>query len=384
MMNRSTKERIRSNFSHTENDIIYLNHAAISPLSNGVRSAMEHFLEERNRRSIDNFYIWMETAERTRTMIANLIGSSSEDKITFMGNTSDGLSAVAEGLDWSNGDEILLNTAEFPSNVQPFRILEKHGVRVRYIDTDEAGKVTPEMVEESITQKTRLFSISAVQYLSGYKADLESMGEICRKNGIIFCVDGIQALGAVNVNVEKCNIDALASGCHKWQMAPMGTGYLYISESLADQLNPSKTGWLSVEEPWDLSNFDQEWLPVSSHLETGTMNMIGITGLHASLESMREIGLDTIFNEICGLSDHLVDRIKENDKMRLLTPDNSKQRAGIVTFSISNADPEEIMEKMKERSITISIRQGFLRISPHFYNTFEEMDKMLEVLIREI
>ena len=384
MMNRSTKERIRSNFSHTENDIIYLNHAAISPLSNGVRSAMEHFLEERNRRSIDNFYIWMETAERTRTMIANLIGSSSEDKITFMGNTSDGLSAVAEGLDWSNGDEILLNTAEFPSNVQPFRILEKHGVRVRYIDTDEAGKVTPEMVEESITQKTRLFSISAVQYLSGYKADLESMGEICRKNGIIFCVDGIQALGAVNVNVENCNIDALASGCHKWQMAPMGTGYLDISESLADQLNPSKTGWLSVEEPWDLSNFDQEWLPVSSHLETGTMNMIGITGLHASLESMREIGLDTIFNEICGLSDHLVDRIKENDKMRLLTPDNSKQRAGIVTFSISNADPEEIMEKMKERSITISIRQGFLRISPHFYNTFEEMDKMLEVLIREI
>jgi selenocysteine lyase/cysteine desulfurase len=384
MINKSTKEHIRSKFSHTENGLIYLNHAAISPLSNDVRSAMEHFLEDRNRRSIDNFYIWMETAERTRTMIANLIGSSSEERITFMGNTSDGLSAVAEGLDWSNGDEILLNTAEFPSNVQPFRILEKHGVRLRYIEAGEAGKVTPEMVEESITQRTRLFSISAVQYLSGFKADLESMGKICRENGIIFCVDGIQGLGAVDVDVEKCNIDALASGCHKWQMAPMGTGYLYVSESLADQLIPSKTGWLSVEEPWDLSNFDQEWLPVSSHLETGTMNMIGITGLHASLESMREIGLDTIFNEICGLSDHLVDRIKENDKMRLLTPDNSKQRAGIVTFSVNSGDPEEIMDKLEDRSITISIRQGFIRISPHFYNTIDELDKTLEILNSEI
>lgn len=384
MMNNSTKERVRSNFSHTENDIVYLNHAAISPLSNDVRSAMEHFLDERNRRSIDNFYIWMETAERTRTMIANLIGSSSEERITFMGNTSDGLSAVAEGLDWSNGDEILLNTAEFPSNVQPFRILEKQGVRVRYIDTDKAGKVTPERVEESITQKTRLFSISAVQYLSGFKADLESIGKICRENDIIFCVDGIQALGAVDVNVEKCNIDALASGCHKWQMAPMGTGYLYVSESLADRLKPSKTGWLSVEEPWELSNFNQEWLPVSSHLETGTMNMIGITGLHASLEYMRDIGLDTIYNEIGGLSDYLIDRIKMNDKVHLLTPDDARHKAGIVTFSLSNGDPEEIIDKMGKRSITISVRQGFIRISPHFYNTFEELDLMLEILTREI
>ncbi|NBB76267.1 MAG: aminotransferase class V-fold PLP-dependent enzyme [Bacteroidetes bacterium] len=384
MMNKSTKERVRSNFSHSENDIIYLNHAAISPLSNDVRSAMEHFLDERNRRSIDNFYIWMETAERTRTMIANLIGSSSEERITFMGNTSDGLSAVAEGLDWSNGDEILLNTAEFPSNVQPFRILEKQGVRVRYIDTDKAGKVTPERVEESITQKTRLFSISAVQYLSGFKADLESIGKICRENDIIFCVDGIQALGAVDVNVEKCNIDALASGCHKWQMAPMGTGYLYVSESLADRLKPSKTGWLSVEEPWELSNFNQEWLPVSSHLETGTMNMIGITGLHASLEYMRDIGLDTIYNEIGGLSDYLIDRIKMNDKVHLLTPDDARHKAGIVTFSLSNGDPEEIIDKMGKRSITISVRQGFIRISPHFYNTFEELDLMLEILTREI
>lgn len=375
------KSEIRTLFPHSVKGHIYLNHAAISPMSDRVKHAIERFLADRNHGNIDNFPEWMDLTEKTRELISNLINASTSDRITFLGNTSDALSAVAEGVDWNESDEIILNTMEFPSNIQPFRILENRGVKLIYLEPDEAGRITPKMIESAITPKTKMVSISFVQYLNGFRADLKSIGEICKSNDIFFVVDGIQGLGAFELDVEEWHIDALASGCHKWLMSPMGIGFLYLSEKLADHLKPAKTGWLSVEVPWEMSNFKQPWLPVSKHLETGTYNTIGIVGLNASLKHLLEIGIESIQNEILHLSEYLISNLSNQIGVKLLTPESIDEHAGIVTFKLgSEESADEIVENLQSKQITISARNGYIRISPHYYNTEDELQRVLDAM----
>lgn len=375
------KSEIRTLFPHTTKGHSYLNHAAISPMSGRVRHAIEKFLADRSSGNIDNFPEWMELTEETRKLISKLIHADNSNRITFMGNTSDTLSTVAEGLDWNEYDEIILNTMEFPSNIQPFRILENQGVNMVYLEPDEEGKITPKMIEDAITPKTKMVSISFVQYLNGFRADLKSIGEICKAHDIYFVVDGIQGLGAFDIDVEECHIDALGSGCHKWLMSPMGIGFLYLSKQLSENLKPAKTGWLSVEVPWELSNFNQSWQPISKHLETGTYNTIGIVGLNASLKHLLEIGIKETEKEILQLSDYLISNLSNKKGVRILTPRKKEDHAGIVSFELeSDRSADEIVEELQSNSITISARNGYIRISPHYYNTEEELQRVLDAI----
>ena len=373
------KSEIRTLFPHTKKDHIYLNHAAISPLSDRTKLELETFLANRNSGNIDNFEKWMRLMEETRDLIAKFIHTDSPDRITYMGNTSDAISAVAEGMAWSDGDEIILNTMEFPANIHPFRILEGKGVKLVYLKPDDEGKITPEMIKDAITPKTKMVSISAVQYLNGFRADLKSIGDICQRNEVYFVVDGIQALGAIEIDVENCQIDALASGAHKWLMSPMGIGFLYLSDRLAQALKPAKTGWLSVETPWELSNYSQKWQPISKHLETGTFNMIGIIGMNASLSHLLEIGPEWIENEIGKLTSYLFANVTAMDNVEIKTPKSPEHHAGIFTFSLpEKRDSETVVNQLKTKQITISAREGFVRISPHYYNTTDELDRVLD------
>jgi len=384
MFNRSELNDIRRLFPHTANGLVYLNHAAISPLPKPVYDAVKNSFDVRHTGLIENFEEGEKLVSEARTQISGYINAQSPEQITFMGNTSDAISAVAEGLHWSEGDEIILNTLEFPSNVQPFRWLEKRGVILRYHQAKN-HRFTPRDLEEMITPATRLLSVSAVQYLGGFSADLEAIGKICRDRDILFIVDGIQALGATPIDVQRCSIDALATGGHKWLMAPMGSGFLYLSKKLQSTLEPAKTGWLSVADPWDLSNFDQPWLPVSSHLETGTPNFSGITGLGASIKLFREFGPERIKNQITGLSTLLVDLIKKREECRLITPSGESERLGIVTFAVDvTTDHNEIIQALKKKNITISAREGYFRFSPHFYNTEQEVRLSLNQLFEII
>ncbi|TVR18860.1 MAG: aminotransferase class V-fold PLP-dependent enzyme [Balneolaceae bacterium] len=378
-MNSTSKEQFRALFPHTKTDHIYLNHAAISPLSADVTQALKSFNEDRNSGTVENFESWMETVDVTRNLIADFIHTDSPERITFMGNTSDAISAIAEGLLWKKGDEIILNSMEFPSNVQPFRILERFGVKVIYLKPDEQGRITPEQIDEAISRKTRLVSISAVQYLNGFRADLKSIGKICRRRNVLFVVDGIQALGAVDVDVTACNIDALATGAHKWLMAPMGIGFLYISEVMEKQLSPAKTGWLSVEVPWDLKNFNQPWLPVSEHLETGTLNIAGIIGLNTALKNFMAIGIEHVESNILSLIDDAIAFLRNHPKVIIITPADAADHAGIISFSVNGMDsPDNFVKSLSHKKITISAREGFIRISPHYYNTTDEIETVLD------
>lgn len=377
---------IRDLFPITRTGRVYMNHAAISPLPTPTFEATRRWLEVRNSGSVENFEEGMQTTDDTRSRVAAYINAPSPDQITFLGNTSDAISAVSEGLQWNEGDEIILNTLEFPTNVQPFRRLKTKGVTIRYVESDN-HRVHPVDIEALITPKTRLVSISAVQYLSGFRADLERIGNLCAKHDIFFVVDGIQALGASPIDVQSCKIDALATGAHKWLMSPMGIGFLYLSKNMQAVLEPYKTGWLSVENPWELSKFEKNWLPVNQHLETGTPNMIGITGLGASLKVFDGIGTDAIKQHIMHLSGYLIDQLQSKSDVSILTPEDENQRLGIVAFSVNSSadiDIDSVLETLKQQYITISAREGYFRISPHFYNTEEEVDTVLNKLFNQI
>lgn len=369
---------IRKNFAHTEQGHTYLNHAAIGPLSNRVKSAIDGFISERHEGPIENLEHSMEISATTRHLISRYINAPDANMISYMGNTSEAISAVAEGLTWHRGDEIILNSMEFPTNIQPYRALADYGVKTIIVEAANS-MITPAQIEEAITDKTRMVSISAVQFLHGFMADLKSIGEICKNHDLIFVVDAIQCTGAVPVDVQQCNIDALATGGHKWLMSPMGLGFLYCSDKLASKLRPSRTGWLSVEEPWDLLNYDQKWLPLSQHLEVGTPNMIGIAGLGESLQTMFDIGTNKIRQQIQFLTGHLINQLKNQKEVTIISPSDNHNRAGIVTFTFNhNANVNDIVNRLKEKKITISAREGLLRISPHYYNTTEEIDNALE------
>lgn len=377
----SELREIRSLFPHLKNGQIYMNHAAIGPFPTPVYEAARHHLEVRHSGKIENFEEGMQQIAEAREQIAAYISASRPEQVTFMGNTSDAISAVANGLEWNEGDEIILNRLEFPSNVQPFRRLEEKGVSIVFAD-HSGHTITPEAIEKKITPNTRLVSVSAVQYLGGFRADLQAIGEICKKHHIWFVVDGIQALGATPIDVQNCSIDALCSGGHKWMMAPLGSGFLYLSEKLQHTLTPVKTGWLSVEEPWQLSNFNQTWLPVSAHLETGTPNLIGISGLGAAIKLFRNIGTDAIYGHIHSLCSLLIQHIKNQEDCTLITPENIGERMGIVTFRAENSSTEtdDVIEALKRKSVLISAREGFYRISPHFYNNQEEAETAITTL----
>lgn len=370
----------RNLFSHHKNGLIYLNHASVSPLPVATYKTMEKYLRERAFGIVENFEVWLETVEETRNNISALIHAQRTDQITLMGNTSDGLSAVAEGFPWQKGDEIIVNTMEFPANIQPFRALKDRGVVLNYLEPVE-GKITPEMIEKAITPNTKMVTISAVQYLNGFRADLESIGNVCDSHDIFFVVDGIQALGATPVDVGTCKIDALASGGHKWLMSPAGTGFLYLSDKLSKHLRPFKTGWLSVEEPWELSNFEQEWKPVSSHLETGMLNTVGFLGMNESIKMLLNIGIQTIRKTILETSRRIIELLQKQNSVTIVSPIQDFDRSGIVTFRMHNdTNPEEMVTSLRQKNISISAREGLYRISVHFYNTTDEVEQAVAAL----
>ena len=379
-------DEIRDLFPVARNGYVYMNHAAISPLPTPTFEETMRWLEIRNSGAVENFEEGMQTIEDTRNRVASYINAKSPEQITFVGNTSDAISAITEGMQWDKGDEIILNTLEFPTNVQPFRRLENKGVNIRYVESNN-HRVYAHDIEALITPNTKLVSISAVQYLSGFRADLKRIGELCSSRDIYFVVDGIQALGASPIDVQTCRIDALATGAHKWLMSPMGIGFLFLSEKMQAALEPYKTGWLSVEDPWELSKFEKAWLPVSRHLETGTPNIIGISGLGSSLALFEGIGTEAVRKHIQFLSGYVLNRIESKNNITVITPDDNNQRMGIATFKVHSSpdlDLDSVLGALKEKDIAISAREGFFRISPHMYNTEEEIDLVIDELFKHV
>ncbi len=375
----ATLRRARELFPHTAQGHIYLNHAGTSPLSTRVVEAMTAYLRNRSIGELDTYQRDVEMVTECRALVQRIIHAESPERIAFQANTSDAINTIAAGMPWKPGDRVLLNTVEFPANVYPYLNLKHRGVAVDFIRA-EGGCVTRDMVEAHLTPSTKLLALSAVQFLSGHRPDLYSIGELCRREGVVFAVDAIQAVGAVEIDVQRMKIDALAAGAQKWQMSPHGSGFLYVTEELQEQLAQATLGWLAVKDPWNFYDYDQPLASSARRYEGGSLIMPSLWGMYAALSTLLEYGMEAIEGHILHITGLLREKLGEIPGVRLVTSYPDQERAGIVTIRLpEGANSKGVFKRILARHATIALREGQLRYSPHFYNTPAEMMDVVEL-----
>ncbi len=366
-------EYYRKEFPVTKN-YIYLDHAGVAPISLRVKSTVERFLKEASEAGIFKYQDWMDRVSAVRTNCAKLVGGEAEE-IAFVKNTSHGLSIIAEGLDWKEGDNLIFFEREFPSNVYPWLNLRRKGVEIREIPS-RGDSILVEDIERLMDLRTRLLTMSSVQFSNGFRIDLKSVGELCAEKNVLFCVDAIQSLGVVPMDVRDFKVDFLSADGHKWLLAPEGTGVFYCRKELAEKINPSLVGWKSVINESDYDRIDFRLKGNALRFEEGSLNVMGILALGASVELLLEAGIDRIEGRVLELGDTIIREAEKRDFV-LRTPRSGKRRAGIVSFS-GSFDPLNLRDKLKSLGVVVNVRGGALRVSPHFYNTEEEILRLFD------
>lgn len=365
-------DNIRKSFPHIEQGKIYLNHASIGPVSSPVFERIKFFAEERSKGLINNYELFIKYSKSAKAKLASILNCSS-DEIAWVDNVSNGLNILAQGIDWKTCDRIILFDKEFPSNIYPFLNLQKRGVIIDFIHPID-GVIRTEDIEKKITSKTKLLSISFVQFLTGFRADLNEIGELCKKNNIIFCVDAIQGAGVFEIDVEKSGVDFLVGGTQKWFMSLEGLSYVYCSKNLLEKIHQHFVGWTSVEGAWNLTKYDLKLKKTSERFQNGTINSIGVAAFDKSLDLFIEAGIKNISKRVIENTTLILDELNTIGLKPLLKSTSENYLSGIVTFKSQNS--EFIFNELEKRNIFISLREGMLRISPHFYNTANEIKQL--------
>lgn len=370
------KSSVRNLFPYLERGIIYFNHASTGPVSVLVKQRLTDLLEEKSKDKIDDYSSFLKVADETKELLSKLINCP-VDRLAFVDNTSNGLNILAQSIDWKTGDRILLNDIEFPANVYPFLNLKRFGVEVDFVKSKN-GIVTAEQIIESVKPETRLISVSFVQFLSGYKIDLEKIGSFCRENNIIFSVDGIQGIGAVNIDVQKSKIDFLSCGTQKWLFGAQGLAFIYVDEKFQKKMIPANVGWLSVNDAWNLLDYKLDLKTSANVFQGGTLNAFAIYAFNTSLKMFKDFGFNNIQPEVLSNTKYFINKLKGIGLNCVLSDCSDNELAGIVTIKPEN--PEKVFEKLTAKKIFCSIREGLVRFSPHFYNTHQEIDRVVDEL----
>ncbi len=364
--------RYRDQFPVTEN-LIYLNHAAVSPLCRPAAEAMRDLASEACSLGSLHYDKWMETYEALRRAAARLIHAS-PDEIAIVKNTSEGIATVAVGMNWRPGDRIVAFREEFPANYYPWLRLESRGVELTWLSIYD-----PLPTVAAAVRGAKLLAISFVNYLSGYRADIQTIGAHCYENGCFFFVDAIQGMGALSIDVELCHIDALAADGHKWMLGPEGNGILYVRRKWLDAIEPVEFGWTNPASYADYSSRDMTLRPDAGRYECGTLNTIGCYGLCAALEFILQVGVENIAPAVLALANQLATGLREKG-YELMVDRTPGTESGIVTFRHPSIDARQLVSELKRNKIVAAPRQGWVRASPHFYISPEDIESVLRVL----
>jgi len=370
-------ETIRSLFPVT-NNCIYMNHAAVSPLSTRVRDAMNSLIEDQTENGSNHYSDWLSTYEEARASAARLVNSKTHE-IGFMPNTSSGLSAIANGIDWREGDNVVLSNVEFPANVYPWmRLRDDRGIGLKFVEERE-GRIDPDDIIASIDSRTRVVALSWVQFASGFRSDLAYIGGSCRERGVIFAVDVIQGLGGLKLDVERDHVDAFSADAHKYLIGPEGVALLYISDRIIDQIKPTVVGWTSVKNYERHLDYNLDYRKGAGRFECGTLNTAGVYGIKAAIDLLNEIGPETIERYLLELSDYLSERLKMKG-YTVISSRRAGEKSAIVTCVHGRHTPRDLYHLLASKKIMTAHRANRLRISPHFYNTPEEVDRLIDEL----
>jgi cysteine desulfurase/selenocysteine lyase len=353
--------------------LIYLNHAGVTPLCKASADAMKNYADDAFKFGSFHYDQWLATYANLRRTSAKLVGGQAGD-IAIVKNTSEGIATVAIGFDWRAGDKMVAFEEEFPANYYPWKRLERNGVKVEWLSVfDSLDKI------DAACRGARLLAISFVQYLSGYRVDLEALGKICKRNRCFFVVDAIQGLGAFPLDVRRAGIHALACDGHKWLLGPEGCGILYINAEMRERVAPVEFGYTNVAHYTDYGTRDMTLRPDAGRYECGTLNTIGCHGLKAAIEFLLKVGVGLVAPAVQALGDRIAAGVATKG-YELLGPRTPETAAGIVSFRKPGADSAEIVDRLKKRGIVAANRSGWVRTSPHFYISPEEIDRMIEAL----
>jgi selenocysteine lyase/cysteine desulfurase len=368
---------LRALFPVTEH-AIYLNHAAVSAPPRATIHAIQAQLADVSNNGSVNFRRWLTVKESARRLLAAMLNARPE-QVAFVRNTSDGLSTVANGLDWRTGDNLVTFRNEFPSNLYPWlRLRDALGIEVRFAE-ERAGRVDLEGLIELIDDRTRIVAISHVQYASGFRADLERLGRAARAHDALLVVDVIQGLGVIPLDVAGELVDVAAGAAHKWLLTPEGVGFLYLSDRARERIQPTLVGWTSVPNPEDYGNYEQGWNQGTLAWETGTAPISLIHGLEASLKLLTDVGVAQIQTYLETLTDHLCERLRDT-AYEVVSSREAKEKSQIVCIQHEQHSAMDLYSLLRKRNIITAPRGNRLRISPHFYNTIAELDELVAAL----
>lgn len=354
-------------------ELIYLNHAAVSPLCRPAAEAMKALADEACLFGSLHYDRWMECYADLRSSAAQLINAS-PDEIAIVKNTSEGISFIAQGLNWRAGDRVVAFREEFPSNYYPWLRLEQRGVKITWLSIYDPIETIAAAIPGA-----RLLAISFVNYLSGFRVNLSAIGALCHYNNCFFFVDAIQGMGAFPIDVEASHIDALAADGHKWMLGTEGNGLLYIRRKWLDAIEPIEFGWTNPANYADYSSRDMTLRADAGRYECGTLNTVGCFGLRAAIDFLLDVGVENISSNVLRLADQLAAgaRAKGYELIVERTPETA---SGIVTVRHPQFDARVIVSQLKQQRILAAPRQGWIRMSPHFYLNSEEMERVIDVL----
>jgi selenocysteine lyase/cysteine desulfurase len=370
--------RTRSFFPVSE-DVAYFDHAGVAPISTRAQEALERYAAEATRHGAFRYAPFFESeVERVRGRAAELVGAQ-PDEIAFVKNTTEGLGLVAAGLDWRRGDQVVTCDLEYPSNVYPWWSLSDRGIETVMLRARD-GRLPLEAVAEALSSpRVRLLALSSVEFGNGLRNDLEALGRLCSERGVLFCVDAIQSLGCIPIDVKRCEIDFLAADGHKWLCSVEGCGIFYCSQRVLDRLTPRVVGWRSVTDNHDFDRYHMQLQASAGRFEEGTPNTPGIFALGAAIDLLFELGVDAVAQRVLELTDRLVEGLAERD-VELLSPRGPGEASGIVSFRSPHEAPERTAARLRSRRVCVVVRRGGVRASPHFYNDDSEIQQLLECL----
>lgn len=360
-------------------DWAYLNHAAHGPYPARTVKALQDYAASWASPSDYDESRSDQVIAGAREGIAELAGGS-PSMVTFNGSLAEGMNLLANGIDWNEGDNVLIPVEEFPSVVYPFLNLQYRGVTVRFVEKNAKGRTDIGLIEAAMDERTRAVALSHVEFMDGYKNDLKALGSLCQSKGVELFVDATQSLGAQPIDLNGSGVTAVAAHAYKWLLAGFGVAAVVFAEGAIERIRPTYAGRMSVDVAWEDSEYKLNFKPTAERYQTGGMNIIGLTALHSSLSLVRDVGPEWNAQHTAGLIDRLAEGVTESG-YRVVSTLDPQYRSQIVAITSGDLKRDgEVVEELETRNISVTLRGRGIRISPFFYNTDEDIDRLLEAL----
>jgi len=358
--------------------VAYLNSSAVSPLALPVKQAIDQCMQARIGYGTDPSERGARLGQ-LRRKTANLINAS-PDEIAFFRSTSEGICTVINGLDWKKQDNVISNDLENPANVVPWlNLKDRLGVEVRQVPSRD-GRVIPEDLFAATDERTKVITVAFVQWTNGFRTDLEAIGDFCHKRGIYLLVDAIQGLGVLPFDVKRFKVDFMSAGAGKWLLGPIGIGCFYCRRELLDQLQLTYASYGSVVPPRDVTDaHEYVLLPTAERFEISSKNFLGIYGFNASLDIIEQAGVEKIEKHTLALADLLVDRLQTKGYL-VRSSLKPRERSSIISFAHEKHDSEQILQRLSEAKVVVSLRAGAIRVGVHLFNNTDDIEQLIEAL----